>query len=44
MYKVILVDDEPWVSIGLEHLIEWEELGYTIIDKSLNGYDAIALI
>lgn len=26
MYQVYLIDDEPWVLIGLERLISWEKI------------------
>lgn len=28
MYQVYLIDDEPWVLIGLERLILWENMDF----------------
>ena len=28
MYKVLLIDDEPWVLKVLELLVDWEEFGF----------------
>jgi len=30
MYKVILVDDEPWAIIDILHSITWEDFGFTV--------------
>ena len=31
MYKVMLADDENLILQGLENIIEWEELGLSLI-------------
>ena len=33
MYRVVLIDDEPWVLSGLEELIDWNKSGFTIVAK-----------
>jgi len=33
MYRVVLVDDEPWVLSGLEELIDWNKSGFDIVAK-----------
>ena len=30
MLKVMLIDDEPWVLIHLERLVDWETLGFKL--------------
>lgn len=30
MYKVLLIDDEPWVLKDLTTIIDWERLGFTV--------------
>ena len=40
MYKVYLIDDEPWVLIGLERLISWEEYGFCVVGKSTSSKEA----
>jgi len=44
MYKVLVVDDEPFVREGLRVLIEWEQLGIEIVGEAENGETALALI
>lgn len=44
MYKVLLVDDEPWIIFGLRNLIDWESYGYTIIGDANNGIRALEII
>ncbi len=41
MYKVLIVDDEPRIRDGLATLIEWDELGFVVVDKAANGIDAL---
>lgn len=40
MYKVMIVDDEVLVRIGLKSLINWEEIGYEIVAEAGNGQSA----
>ena len=40
MYQVYLIDDEPWVLIGLERLISWEEYGFCVVGKSTSSKEA----
>lgn len=44
MYQVYLIDDEPWVLIGLERLISWEEYGFCVAGKSTSSREAWAKI
>ncbi|MBP1996038.1 response regulator transcription factor [Paenibacillus eucommiae] len=44
MYKILLVDDEPLILEGLEHLIKWEEYGIEIVGKVPSGEEAIAFL
>jgi two-component system response regulator YesN len=41
MYKVLLVDDEPTIREGLRTLIDWDELGFEVIDTAANGQEAL---
>jgi len=38
------VDDEPLVLIGLQGMLEWEKLGYTVCGTARNGKLALELI
>ena len=40
MYQVYLIDDEPWVLIGLERLISWEKYGFCVVGKSKSSREA----
>jgi two-component system response regulator YesN len=44
MYKVLIVDDEPWVAYGITQLVDWESLGYTVIGEAYNGLTALEMI
>jgi len=40
MYRVFLIDDEPWAMVSLEHLIDWQSLGFEIAAKIDNARTA----
>jgi len=44
MYKVVVVDDEPWTRKGIIRAIEWEELGLSLAGEAEDGEDALGLI
>ena len=44
MLRILLADDEPLVLIGLQGMIEWEKLGYTICATARNGRIALEAI
>ncbi len=44
MFKVIIVDDEVLVRKRIIYGIDWDKLGYKIVDDVDNGYDALRLI
>ncbi len=44
MYNVLIVDDERIIRIGLRSLINWEEVGFKIIDAVSDGKQALAVI
>ncbi len=41
MYKVYLLDDEPFILEGLKYIVEWEELGFEIVGCANNGEDGL---
>ncbi|RUT46479.1 response regulator transcription factor [Paenibacillus anaericanus] len=41
MIKVLIVDDEPKLREGLRSFIDWESLGYTVVDTAANGNEAL---
>ena len=40
MLKVMIVDDEPFIAMGLSALIDWKEEGYEIVKIASNGKQA----
>lgn len=44
MYRVFIVDDEPFICKGLRETVEWDSLGLEISGEARNGMDAMALI
>lgn len=44
MLKVLLVDDEPFISQGLSVLIDWTEEGYEIVHTASNGREAFSYL
>ena len=44
MKKVMIVDDEIMVRLGMKALINWEEQGYTVTAECCNGVEALAKI
>ncbi len=44
MLKVIIVDDEPLVRVGLRSMLRWEEHGYQICGEAPNGQLGLDLI
>lgn len=43
MYKVLIVDDEMIVRVGLKSFIEWKTYGFTLCGEANNGDEALAL-
>ncbi|MFB6365895.1 response regulator [Paenibacillus elgii] len=41
MYRVFLVDDEPFIMEGLAYLIDWERHGLQIVGKAADGAEAL---
>lgn len=44
MYRVLIVDDEPWVAYGISKLIPWESEGFQVIGEAFDGSSALTLI
>lgn len=40
MYKVLIVDDEVLVRVGLKSTIDWGSLGFTVVAEAANGEQA----
>lgn len=44
MYKLLIVDDEPLVQVGIKSLLNWNALGIEVIDTAVNGKVALDII
>ena len=44
MLRILLADDEPLVLIGLQGMLDWEKLGYTICATARNGKLALEAV
>lgn len=44
LLKVLLVDDEPFITKGLSVLVDWKEQGFTIEGTAANGKQALSFL
>lgn len=44
MYKLLIVDDEPLVQIGLQSMLQWSDFDITICGTAFNGKQALEMI
>ncbi|MEN6315897.1 MAG: response regulator [Clostridiaceae bacterium] len=44
MYKVVIVEDEPWALIGITKTFKWGEMGFEVIAQSTSAREAIDII
>lgn len=44
MYKVLLVDDEPMITKGLQAILDWEDFGFEVVNVAQNGIEALSYI
>ena len=44
MYKLLIVDDEPLVQVGIKSMLNWAELNTEIIGTAVNGQAALKTI
>ncbi len=42
MYNVLIVDDEPRICAGLRVFIDWESIGFRVLNTAENGLEALA--
>lgn len=41
--KVLIVDDEAIVRLGMQHIIPWEQHGYEVVGTASNGLEALEM-
>lgn len=44
MFKVLLIDDEPFILQGLKVLVDWEEEGFEIAGTAADGVEALRFL
>ena len=44
LLKILIVDDDATVRIGLKTLIAWEQYGYRLVGEAANGQQAIEIV
>lgn len=44
MFKVLLIDDEPWQVKGLKKMIDWENEGFVVVGSASNALEGIEKI
>ncbi|NLK87583.1 MAG: response regulator [Clostridiaceae bacterium] len=44
MVRVVLVDDETLVKVGIKSLVDWKSLGFEIVAEGSNGENGLSLI
>ncbi|WP_455717612.1 response regulator, partial [Anaerosporobacter sp.] len=44
MYKAVIIDDEQTVREGIQILLPWEDIGFTIIAEASNGEDGLEAV
>lgn len=44
MYKVLLADDEPLITLGLQALVDWEDYGFEIVYTAESGEEALVYL
>ena len=43
LYRVLLVDDEEDIRVGISRKMDWERLGFTLVGEAENGQEALEL-
>ena len=43
LYRVLLVDDEEDIRVGISQKMKWNELGFSLVGEAANGQDALEL-
>ncbi len=44
MYRILIVDDEFLVRLGLKTTIDWKEHGYQVVGEASNGQEALKMM
>lgn len=44
MYKLLIVDDEPLIQVGIKSMVNWEKLNIELVGAAMNGQVAMNMI
>ncbi|MDE6516504.1 MAG: response regulator, partial [Acetatifactor sp.] len=44
MYKLLVVDDEPLIQVGVKSMVNWAELNIELAGTAMNGQAALKMI
>ena len=44
MYKLLIVDDEPLVQVGIKSMLDWNALDIEVVGTASNGEAALKII
>ena len=44
MYRILIVDDEFLVRLGLKTTIDWKAHGYQVVGEASNGNEALEMV
>ncbi|MGX8702460.1 response regulator transcription factor [Caproiciproducens sp.] len=44
MKKIMIVDDEILVRVGIKSIVEWEKYGYQVVGEAADGKEALAMM
>ena len=44
IYKLLIVDDEPLVQVGIKSMLNWNELNIEVAGTAVNGQIALKMI
>jgi len=41
MYKILIVDDEKIIRMGLKTTVDWESMGFEVVAEASNALEAL---
>lgn len=44
MYKLLIVDDEPLVQVGIKSMLNWADLNIEVVGTAVNGQAALKMV
>ena len=44
MFNVLLIDDEPWVLMGLRRIFNWENYGFHVVSAVTSSLEGLSIL